>query len=615
MLSYFRKLFRSNRRPSPEGAKRWSSLKHIPPFLKLVWQTHPPLASANLALRLVKSVLPLMMLYVGKLIVDEVILKVNAGGIGPLNYLWTLLAVEAGLALLNELLNRVISLLDALLGDLFANVSSVKLMEHAARLDIEQFEDSEFYDKLERARRQTLSRTVLMTQVLSQFQDIISLLTLTTGLIIFNPWLIVLLLVSVIPSFLGETHFNEKSYSLVHGFTPERRELDYLRYTAASDETAKEIKLFGLSGFFIDRFKFLSDKYYLANRSISIKRAVWGTSLSALSTAGYYAAYVVIILNTISGALSIGSLTFLSGSFSRMRSLMETILSRFASISQGALYLEDFYEFFRLQPVITAGNKPRPFPKPIREGFVFENVSFRYQKSENYALRNLNLHVGPGEKIALVGENGSGKTTLVKLIARLYDPTEGRILLDGHPLKEYDPADLRQEIGVIFQDFVKFQLTAGLNIATGNIDEKENKVLIEKSAGLSLADSVVKTLPNGFDQIIGRKFAEGVDLSGGQWQKMALGRVYMREAQVIILDEPTAALDARAEHEVFERFAGLAKGKIAFIISHRFSTVRMADRILVLDQGQLLESGSHQDLLNSGGRYSELFRLQAKGYA
>ena len=614
MIKKLRTLLRGNRRPMQDDTRSWSSLKHLPPFLKLIWHTHPAMTAANLALRILKSLMPLGLLLVGKLIVDEVIHLIDIGNTGNSNHLWWLVATEAALALTNELLNRLIALLDALLGDLFANSSSIRLMEHAAKLDIEQFEDATFYDKLERARRQTLNRTVLMTQVMSQFQDVISLISLAAGLIIFNPWLILLLVVSVIPAFLGETHFNERSYSLVHGFTPERRELDYLRLTAASDETAKEVKLFGLSGFLTDRFRVLSDRYYADNKRLSIQRAGWGTLLAAISTVGYYAAYVVILMTTIAGGLSIGDLTFLSGSFARMRGLMETLLSRFASISQGAMYLEDFYAFFKLEPKIRAGKKPLPFPHPIKDGFVFENVGFRYQNASGWALKNLNLHIRPGEKIALVGENGSGKTTLVKLIARLYDPSEGQILLDGHPLSDYDPEDLRKEIGVIFQDFVRFQLTAGLNIATGSIADKLDQSKIAHAASMSLADSVVETLPKGYDQVIGRRFAEGVDLSGGQWQKIALGRVYMCDAQVLILDEPTAALDARAEHEVFERFAGLSEGKTAFIISHRFSTVRMADRILVLQKGELIENGSHEELMHQAGHYSALFKLQAAGY-
>ncbi|MEX1189745.1 MAG: ABC transporter ATP-binding protein, partial [Bacteroidia bacterium] len=583
-------------------------------FLKLIWETHPGMTAANMSLRFLKSLLPLFLLYVGKEIIDEILVLIDSAGQSDFSRLWFLVGIELALTLLNELLSRGISLLDALLGDLFANNSSIKLMEHAARLDLEQFEQSGFYDKLERARRQTLQRTVLMTQVLSVLQDSVSLISLAAGLIFFNPWLIILLVISVIPSFLGESHFNSRSYSLVQGYTPERRELDYLRHTAASDETAKEIKLFGLSGFLTSRFKKLSDEYYVANKSLSLKRASVGMGLSLISTAGYYTAYIIIILRTAAGSISLGELTFLSGSFARMRGLMEGILSRLASIAQGAMYLEDFYAFFEIEPKVKAPEKIIEFPNPIKKGFTFKNVGFKYPNSELWALRNISFELAPGEKLALVGENGSGKTTLVKLLSRLYDPSEGEILLDGIPLSSYDPQDLRNAIGVIFQDFVKFQFTAGMNIATGKIDEREDIGKIEKAAELSLANSVIDRLPAGYDQMIGRRFSEGMDLSGGQWQKIALGRAYMRDSQLVILDEPTAALDARAEHEVFERFAGLSQGKMAVIISHRFSTVRMADRILVLKQGELIESGSHHQLLNQNGLYADLFALQAKGY-
>jgi ATP-binding cassette subfamily B protein len=450
--------------------------------------------------------------------------------------------------------------------------------------------------------------------VLGQAQDVVTMGFLAVGLVAFNPWLILLLLVAVIPAFLGESHFNEKSYSLVHGWTPERRELDYLRYTGASDETAKEVKIFGLSGFLTDRYRYLSDKFYLANKSLSIRRASWGSVFAAIGSAGYYSAYVFIIWQTITGGITLGSLTFLAGSFRQLRVLMEGILTRFSSVSQGALYLRDLFDFFEIKPRIHSAIKPRPFPRPVKQGFVFENVGFKYSNSDKWANRHLSFTLHAGEKLALVGENGAGKTTLVKLLARLYDPTEGRILLDGYDLREYDLSELRQEIGVIFQDFVRFQMTASSNIAVGKIDQKENQPRIEHSAHQSLADTVIERLPGKYDQILGRRFAKGVELSGGEWQKVALGRAYMRDAQVLILDEPTAALDARAEYEVFQRFADLTKGKSAVLISHRFSTVRMADRILVLENGELLEIGSHEKLLARNGRYAELFRLQARGY-
>jgi len=594
--------------------ERLQALRNLPAFFRMVWQTSPAMATANIVLRLIRSAIPLLVLYLAKLIIDEVVFITQTPPPHNLRYLWMLVGAEFGLAVLSDALSRGLSLLDSLLGDLFANRTSIQIMEHAATLDLDQFEDSTFYDKLERARQQTIGRTVLLSQVLGQVQDTVTMGFLAVGLVAFNPWLILLLLLAVVPAFLGESYFNERSYSLVRGWTPERRELDYLRFTGASDETAKEVKIFGLSGFLIGRFRQLSQKYYSANRNLAVRRASWGGVFATIGSAGYYGAYVYIIMQAAAGRLTIGDLTFLAGSFRQLRGLLEGILGRFSSVSQGALYLQDLFDFLQIQPRIFTPAAPRPFPKPIREGFVFENVGFKYTNSERWANRHLDFTLRAGEKLALVGENGAGKTTLVKLLARLYDPEEGRILLDGHDLREYDLAELRQNIGVIFQDFVKFQMTASHNIAVGRIDEEVNRPRIEHSAHQSLADTVIEKLPAQYDQMLGRKFAKGVELSGGEWQKVALGRAYMRDAQVLILDEPTAALDARAEYEVFQRFADLTKGKTAVLISHRFSTVRMADRILVLEHGQLLEVGSHEELLARNGRYAELFRLQARGY-
>ena len=609
---------RSTDKPAVSVRERVSALRHLPAFLRLIWQTSPALALGNIALRLLRAALPLAMLYIGRLILDDVVqlgkLPVASRALSPV---FGLVALEFGLVLLADALGRGVALLDSLLGDLFANVSSVRLMRHAAELDLDQFEDSTFYDKLERARRQTLSRSALMSQVLAQGQDVVTLVLLAGGLVAFQPWLLGLLLLAVVPAFLGESHFNERSYSLSHSWTPERRELDYLRQTGASDETAKEVKIFGLSEFLITRFETLSDQFYRQNKALALRRAGWGTVFAAIGAAGYYGAYLYIIKQAVGGAISIGQLTFLAGSFARLRSLLEGILSRFSQVADGALYLQDFFDFFQIRPRIvrpTTGQLVRPFPRPIRQGFTFEDVGFRYKNAEKWALRHLSFELRAGEKLALVGENGAGKTTLVKLLARLYDPTEGRILLDGYDLREYDPAELRQEVGVIFQDFVRFQLPAGQNLAVGRIDERQNQVRIEQAAHQSLADTVIAKLPQGYDQMIGRRFNGGVDLSGGEWQKIALGRAYMRDAQLLILDEPTAALDARAEYEVFERFKELTQGKTAVLISHRFSTVRMADRILVIEHGCVQEIGSHEELLAKGGRYAELFQLQAAGY-
>jgi len=593
--------------------ERFSALSNLPRFFKLVWKTSPSLTFFNALLRIIKSAIPVAILYVGKLIIDQVVyLSKNSGNDHAL--LWKLVIAEFLLAILSDALSRATTLVDGLLGDLFSNHTSIKIMEHAAILDLDQFEDSVFYDKLERARQQTTGRTVLLSQVLSQLQDLITMGFLAAGLILFNPWLIVLLFIAVIPAFLNESYFNDKTYLLSRRQTPERRELDYLRYIGASDETAKEVKIFDLSDFLSNRFRFLSDKFYEENKRISVKRSVWGSVFSILGSLGYYAAYVFIIARTITGKLSIGDLTFLAGSFRQLRTLMEGVLSRFTSVSQGAIYLKDFFDFFDIKPKIIVLDDARPFPKPIQYGFTFENVGFKYINSTRWANRHLNFTLKVGEKLALVGENGAGKTTLVKLLARLYDPTEGRILLDGHDLKEYGLAELRTQIGVIFQDFLKYQMTVSHNIATGNINEKENKELIINAAKQSLADTLVEKLPNKYEQALGKRFNQGVELSGGEWQKIALARAYMKDAQLLILDEPTAALDARAEYEVFERFAELTKGKTAILISHRFSTVRMADRILVLNKGEILEEGSHEQLLKKNGHYAELFHLQAKGY-
>lgn len=603
----------SKPKKKPALREQFNALRHLPPFFKLIWKTSRWMTVTNILLRLVKSAIPLAVLYVGKEIIDEVIHLIDQPE-ADARYLWTMVGLELGLVLLSDLINRGITLLDSLLGDLFSNQTSVDLIRHAAQLDLYQFEDPEFYDKLERARRQTNGRTVLMSQVLSQLQDMNTIIFLGAGLIVFNPWLILILFIALIPSFLGESHFNQRSYSLTQSWTPERRELDYLRYIGASDQTAKEVKIFNLSGFLANRFKAVSDRYYRANRDLAIKRAGWGSLLSAIGAAAYYGAYIFIILQTISGSITVGTMTFLSGSFNRMQGMLQAIMSRFSRITEGALYLQDLFSFFAIQPLIQSSEKSLPVPRPIQEGIIFENVSFKYPNTERWAIRNLSFHLKKSEKLALVGENGAGKTTLVKLLARLYEPTAGRILLDGVDIRNYNLKDLRENVGIIFQDYIRFQLRASENIAVGNIEQLAEMGEIEQAAQKSLADTVVEELPDKYQQMLGRRFAKGVELSGGQWQKIALARAYMRDAQLLILDEPTSALDARAEHEVFLRFSELIHGKMAVLISHRFSTVRMADRILFLENGRLLELGSHEELMLKDGKYAELFSLQAKGY-
>ena len=600
-------------KPRKGFAESLQALKLLIPFFRMIWKTSPSLTLANILLRLFKAAIPLGQLYVAKLIIDEVI-RLTTAEVKEFDQLWWWLGLEMAFAVLSEVFNRLISLTDALLGDLYANHSSVELMRKAATLDLAMFEDSEFYDKLERARRQTTGRVVLMSMVLSQLQDLITIVFLGAGIVVFEPWLILILIIAVLPSFISEAYFSRSSYSLVRSWTPQRRELDYLRYIGASVETAKEVKVFGLDTFLTRRFGSIANEYYKANKRLAVRRTAWGTVLQVLSVIAYYGAYLLIIFRTVAGALSVGDMTFLSGSFNRLQTQLQNLLSTFTRITESALYLQDYFDFLAIDPSIKDVPDAREAPTFIREGIRFDNVGFKYPGTDIWAVRHITFTLQPGEKLALVGENGAGKTTLVKLLARMYDPAEGTIYIDGQDIRQFKIALYRKLIGVIFQDYVRFSFIASENIAVGQIEAMAQQQQIEEASGKSLADPVIRKLPEGYKQMLGKRFAEGIDLSGGEWQKIALARAYMRDAQIVILDEPTASLDARSEYEVFKRFSELTKGKTAVIISHRFSTVRMADRILVLRNGEMTELGTHEELLEQNGLYAELFRLQAQGY-
>ncbi|HVG21685.1 MAG TPA: ABC transporter ATP-binding protein [Blastocatellia bacterium] len=633
---------KNDKEKGPGWRERVAALRYILPLVKLVWQTHRGYTSAMVALRLFRAFIPVATLWIGKLIIDGVVAMRESGP--DLRRLWRLVALEIVVVLIGEALARTSALTESLLGDLFSNHTSVRLMEHASRLDLYHFEDPNFYDQLERARRQTTQRIAMLSDLISMGQDSITLASLGGALLVYSPWLLLLLAVAVLPSFLGETHFASLQYSLFFRWTPERRSLDYLRYVGASDVTAKEVQMFGLAPWIVGRFRALSDKFYEENKRLSIRRAIISTALSILGTAGYYGAYAIILARAVTGSISIGTLTFLAGSFARSRDLIQRLLMGASDIYQQSLYLKDLFDFFEMKPAISSPEGAPPVPDPVREGFVFDDVGFRYPESDAWAVRHVNFRLHPGERIAFVGENGAGKTTLTKLLARLYDPTEGRILLDGRDIREYDLSSLRRAIGVIFQDFVRYALRFDENIGVGEIEkvrsyldeaasqqrdggankagagtanaEQDGKIPppIISAADKSLASSLLPRFTEGYRQMLGRRFEGGVDLSGGEWQKVALARAYMRDAQVLILDEPTAALDARAEYEVFIRFSQLVRGRMAVIISHRFSTVRMADRIIVLKNGVVVEDGPHDDLVTRGGLYAELFALQAEGY-
>jgi ATP-binding cassette subfamily B protein len=529
-------------------------------------------------------------------------------------HFWWLVGLEFGLACLASILNRGVDYCDTLLADKFIRHISVRIMYHASRLDLASYEDPLFHDKLERARVQATDRLGMVQQLGRLVQQVITTASLAASILFFSPWLLVVLIACVIPAFLGESHFAFLGYAQAFRQTPVKRQIDYLRFLGASKDSAKELKLFGLSKYLTDRFQKLSDDIFVQNVALAKRRLLASSLLSLLTTVGYYGAYAYVILETVRGEMTVATLVFLTGAIAGASANLQMIFSTFSSIADQSLFLTDLLQFFAVRPTVFSKPNAIKTPRPIKLGVEFREVTFSYPGSDRPILRNLNLFLKPDERIALIGENGEGKTTIVKLLTRLYDPTAGQILLDGVDLREYDLDDYASNIAVIFQDFMRYDMTAWENIAVGQIGARENLEKVELAAKKSLAEGVIQKLPNGYDQMLGRRFETGVDLSGGEWQKVALARAYLRDAQILVLDEPTAALDARSEHEVFERFAELTKGKMALLISHRFSTVKMADRIIVLEKGVIAEQGRHEQLMAHGGRYAEMFELQASSY-
>ena len=590
----------------------FKAMRTIPRFFREIWNSSPKLSFINGLSRLFNAFTPVVILWIGKLIIDEIILQISLE-IPDYTTLWTYVIIEFSVVILSDLLARLTNLTDGLLGDLYSNMSSEKIIRKTNELTMEQLEDPEFYDKLEWARTQTNSRVNLMSNALSQAESTISIISLIIGLIYFEPILILILIFSIVPSFINEIKFSSHRYSLARSWTSERRELDYLRYIGANNQTAKEIKLFGLTDFIAKRFKSLSDKYYELNKKLSVNQSIYGFVFNIIGTISYYGAYVFIIFRVLSGVITLGELTFLSGSFNRLRNNLQGFFTRFTRISESALYLQDYFDFIDIN-VEETRTKVNKLPDKILEGFEFKNVHFAYPGSDKTVLKGVSFKLKAGEKMGFVGQNGAGKTTLIKLILRFYEPTEGEILLDGININTFDKDKYRHRFGVIFQDFFRYEFSIRENIAVGNIAELFNDEKINYAASKSLANEIISEMTKGLDQQLGRRFAKGKELSGGQWQKIALARAYMKDADIMILDEPTSALDAQAEYDVFERFIGLTEGKTSIIISHRFSTVRMADRILVLQEGKVLELGTHQELMDSPKLYAELFKLQAQGY-
>jgi ATP-binding cassette subfamily B protein len=598
--------------PGNAWGDRIHALRNVPPVLRFVWESGPSVVFWNITIRILVSFLPVGIGIIGRYIIDGVN---NIRMHRPLpDHFWWLVGGEMALAVLTGILSRAVDYFDSLLADRYTHHVSVEVMKKAAALDVTVYEDPVFYDRLERARVQATDRLAMIQQMGRLIQQSVTAIAFSAVLIRYSPFLLLLLIAGVLPAFLGESHFAFLTYAKNFRQTPAKRQMDYLRQVGGSKEAAKELKLFNLSAYLTDRFNALSYAIYEENVALNRRRLFWGGLLAMVGQIGYYGAYAYSVWNTIQGRYSVGDLTLITVAIQQSMSNIQQAFSTASGVADQALFLTDLIAFFEMKPRVESKENAIKTPRPVRQGFEFRNVSFAYPGTTRRVLSDFNFTLAPGQRVALIGENGQGKTTIVKLITRLYDPTEGQILLDGIDLREYDLDDLHSEIGVIFQDFMRYEMTARENIAVGRVETSHSIEQIEDAAERSLAAGVIGKLAGGYDQMLGRRFEGGVDLSGGEWQKLALARAYLRDAQLLILDEPTAALDARSEFEVFERFAELTYGKMALLISHRFSTVRMADRIVVLEKGKLVEEGNHASLMALGGRYAAMFEMQAASY-
>ncbi len=604
---------------NPESSQReaWknraAALKDLPELWNLLWTSAPGSVTVTLLLRVCGGVTPLAMLYAAKRIIDLIAVAAKGQPYDP-RELWLWVGVEFGLASLSQVIGRGIDFFDAYIADRFSHRLGLKIMRHAASLDLSSFEDPAFHDQLERARAQSTDRIGMLTSAGWLLQRVVMLAALSAGIIWYSPWLLLVLVASVLPAFLVESHFAFLGYTLAHQLTPIRRSLDYYLALGSSRETAKEVKVFALAPHLETKYTALSNEVMAKNRELARRRLAWGALFSVFATIGYYGSYAYLAHEALLLRMSLGTLTFMVGAIAGANGHLQTIFSLFSNIADQSLFLRDLILFFRETPKIRSSELKLTPPRPMRQGLEFENVSFSYPGSDRLVLDRLSFRLSPGQRVALVGENGEGKTTVVKLIARLYDPSAGRILLDGQDLRDYDVDKLRNEIGVIFQDFIRYDLSARENIAVGDIHQLLDDEALWEASRKSNASGLLERFPEGLEQMLGRRFEGGVDLSGGEWQRVALARAYLREAQILILDEPTAALDPMAEFEVFQKFVELTQDKLAIFISHRFSTVRMADRILVLSHGRIAQDGTHDDLVQADGIYSQLFEVQASSY-
>jgi ABC-type multidrug transport system fused ATPase/permease subunit len=582
--------------------------------LSLVWRTHRTIAAALLALSVAAGLLPALITYTGKLIVDAVVQAAGHGRAAPAGPALTYLELELMFVLALAAVQRALSVCESLLRALLAQSVNELILEKALTLSLADFEDSEFYDRMSRARREASSRPLsLVRRVFGLLQNSLSLVVYGGLLLHFSFWTVVVLALSALPAFVSETRFSADAFRLFRWRAPETRMQSYLETLLAREDHAKEVTLFGLGPLFLSRYREIFDKLFAEDRSLTLRRGLWGFGLGLLSSCAFYGAYAFIVMRAVQGTISLGDMTMYLLVFKQGQSALSAMLAAIGGMYEDNLYLSNLYEYLEHPSRVVSGSAVQG-PDPS-DGIRFEHVSFAYPGAASKALDDVSLHIPRGQKLAVVGENGAGKTTLIKLLTRLYEPSEGRLLLDGLPLREWDANALRARVGVIFQDFIRYQLLLGENIGAGDVTRFDDEARWRTAGSKGMVDSFVERLTQGYRTQLGRWFQGGQELSIGQWQKVALARAFMREhADILVLDEPTAAMDAEAEAEIFQRFRGLSENRMGIVISHRFSTVRMADQIVVLQGGRVVEQGSHAELMHKNGRYALLFNLQAEGY-